>query len=112
MSGSEEGCEHGDRAARSYDAEYRSVVRKELENEIRSWLALQFTDADEVLELGCGIGIFSAMIAERVKRLTATDFSPEMLEQAGKRYDPAGGSRRLVPKTAEAPRTAMLWSTA
>ena len=49
------------------------------------WLARQVTADDIVLELGCGTGIFSAMIAGRVKHLTATDFSLEMLEQAKKR---------------------------
>jgi ubiquinone/menaquinone biosynthesis C-methylase UbiE len=77
--------ENWGQVARTYDAEYRSTVGEAFENEIRAWLARQFTDTDEVLELGCGTGIFSAMIAERVKRLTATDSSAEMLEQAMQR---------------------------
>lgn len=85
MSGSKEECERWAQAADTYDAEYRSAVGEGLENQIRSWLARQFTDADNVLELGCGTGICSAMIAERVKHLTATDFSPEMLERAQQR---------------------------
>lgn len=82
MPGSKEDREGWGQAAQSYDAEYRSMVGEAFENEIRSWLARQVTDADKVLELGCGTGIFSAMIAEHVKHLTATDSSPEMLEQA------------------------------
>ena len=85
MPGDKGECEHWGEAAQTYDAEYRRVVGEEFENEIHSWLGRQFADTDEVLELGCGTGIFSAMIAERVKRLTATDFSPEMLEQARQR---------------------------
>ena len=85
MPGDKGECEHWGEAAQTYDAEYRRVVGEGFENEIRSWLGRQFADTDEVLELGCGTGIFSAMIAERVKRLTATDFSPEMLEQARQR---------------------------
>ncbi len=82
---SKEDCEHWDQEAHTYDAEYRGMVGEALENEIRSWLVRQFTDDDNVLELGCGTGIFSAIIAERVKHLTATDFSPKMLEQATQR---------------------------
>jgi ubiquinone/menaquinone biosynthesis C-methylase UbiE len=85
MPASREEHERWAQAAQTYDAEHRSTVGEALENEMRSWLARQFTDADEVLELGCGTGIFSAMIAERVKHLTATDLSPEMLEQARQR---------------------------
>lgn len=85
MAGSKEDSEHWGRTAQTYDTEYRRYVGEALENEIRSWLVQQFTASDEVLELGCGTGIFSAMIADRVKRLTATDLSPEMLEQAKRR---------------------------
>ena len=99
MPGSKEECEHWGQAAHAYDAEYRNVVGEAFENEIRSWLARQFTGADEVLELGCGTGIFSAMIAERVKHLTATDFSPEMLEQATQRL---GGYDNVEIRTEDA----------
>jgi len=102
MPGKKEECEHWDQAAHSYDAEYRSTVGEGLENEIRSWLTRQFTDADEVLELGCGTGIFSAMIAERVRRLTATDFSSEMLEQAAQRL---GGYDSVEIRTEDADHT-------
>jgi ubiquinone/menaquinone biosynthesis C-methylase UbiE len=82
MTGSEEECEHWNQAADTYDAEYRGCVGEAFENEIGSWLARQFTETDNVLELGCGTGIFSALIAKRVGHLTATDFSPAMLERA------------------------------
>ena len=85
MPGDAEEREHWAEAAQTYDAEHRRGGGEALENELRSWLTRQLTDADEVLELGCGTGIFSAMIAGRVKHLTATDFSPEMLEQARRR---------------------------
>ena len=90
MAGDKEEYEHWDQAADTYDAEYRRVMGEAFDNEIRSWLARQFTDADDVLELGCGTGIFSAVIAERVKHLTATDFSPEMLAQAARRLAARG----------------------
>ena len=85
MTAGHEDCAHWDRAASTYDAEYREWLGEAFENKMRSWLARWFTPDDEVLELGCGTGIFSEMIAGRVRHLTATDFSPEMLERAGQR---------------------------
>ena len=88
MTAGHEDRAHWDRAARTYDAEHREWLSEAFANKIRSWLARQFTAEENVLELGCGTGIFSEMIAGRVRRLTATDFSPEMLERAGQRLRP------------------------
>ena len=85
MTANHEDCAHWDRAASTYDAEYREWLSETFENKIRSWLARRFTPDDDVLEVGCGTGIFSEMIAGRVRHLTATDFSPEMLERARQR---------------------------
>jgi ubiquinone/menaquinone biosynthesis C-methylase UbiE len=93
MTASHENRAHWDRAASTYDAEHREWLSEAFEKKIHSWLARQFTPDDDVLELGCGTGIFSEMIAGRVRHLTATDFSPEMLERAGQRlsaYDNVG----------------------
>jgi len=85
MPGSEDEREYWGERAQCYDAEHRSLVGQTFENELRSWLAKQVTADDIVLELGCGTGIFSEMIAGHVRHLTATDFCFEMLEQAKKR---------------------------
>ncbi len=85
MTAGQEDREHWDRAASTYDAEYREWLSEAFENKIRSWLARWFTPDDDVLELGCGTGIFSEMIVGQVRHLTATDFSPEMLDRAGER---------------------------
>ena len=55
MPASEDDREHWDQEAHTYDDEYRGMVGERFETEIRSWLARQFTDADNVLELGCGL---------------------------------------------------------
>jgi ubiquinone/menaquinone biosynthesis C-methylase UbiE len=102
MSASKGDREHWDEAAHTYDDEYRDTFGQALENDIRSWLARQFTDGDTVLELGCGTGHFSAMIAERVKHLTATDFSPEMLKRATQRL---GGYANVELRTEDAGHT-------
>ncbi len=102
MPNSKEEREHWDQVAQSYDDEYRRFMTEAFESEIRAWLAQQFTSDDEVLELGCGTGIFTAMIAERVSHVTATDLSSEMLERAGQRL---GGYDRVETRTEDACQT-------
>jgi ubiquinone/menaquinone biosynthesis C-methylase UbiE len=46
------------------------------------WVIRQFNDTDTTLEIGCGTGIYSALIANKVKNLIATDMSSEMLALA------------------------------
>ncbi len=46
------------------------------------WVIGQFKDTDTTLELGCGTGVYSALIANEVKNLIATDMSTEMLKIA------------------------------
>ena len=102
MTASDEDRAHWDRAAPTYDAEHREWLSEAFANEIRSWLARQFAAEDDVLELGCGTGIFSEMIAGGVRRLTATDFSPEMLERASQRLRPY---ENVVTRREDASRT-------
>ncbi len=47
------------------------------------WVLRQFNDTDTTLEIGCGTGIYSALIANNVNNLIATDMSSEMLAIAG-----------------------------
>ena len=77
----------GNRAC-TYDAATAHVVGEETQRETGRWLSNQFKATDEVLELGCGTGQFSGVIAEKVKHLTATDGAFEMLECVKKRLGP------------------------
>ena len=43
------------------------------------WVLRQINDTDTSLEIGCGTGIYSTLIANKVKNLVATDMSNEML---------------------------------
>lgn len=43
------------------------------------WVIRQFNDTDTTLEIGCGTGIYSALIANKVKSLVASDMSNKML---------------------------------
>lgn len=51
--------------------------------------------AADVLELGCGTGRVTALLAPRVSRLAAVDLSPDMLRRARRKFPP-GGSVGLV----------------
>jgi ubiquinone/menaquinone biosynthesis C-methylase UbiE len=85
MASSKDEREHWDQIAQSYDEEHRRFMSEAFERQVRAWLERQFTPDDKVLELGCGTGIFAAMIAGQVGRVTATDLSGEMLKRAAQR---------------------------
>ncbi len=55
------------------------------EDSKKDWINSQFKSTDVALELGCGTGTYSAFIADKVKKLIATDMSDEMLEIAKKK---------------------------
>ncbi|HEY2715472.1 MAG TPA: SAM-dependent methyltransferase [Solirubrobacterales bacterium] len=53
------------------------------------------------LELGCSVGVFTAMLAPRCERLLALDFSPTALERARERLDGTGNvelRRAVLPE--------------
>lgn len=70
------------KVAAGYDASTNYVIGQDARREAGEWLSGQFKATDNVLEIGCGPGSFSVLIAERVQHMTATDGSPEMLELA------------------------------
>ncbi len=51
----------------------------------RRTLAYVPDPAGEALELGCSVGVFTAMLAPRCSRLLAVDFSPTAVARAGER---------------------------
>lgn len=60
----------------------RDLTRRTLEAEVGD------EKVDSILELGCGPGTWTGLLAQRARKLTAVDLSPGMLEQA----------RRSVPE--------------
>jgi ABC-2 type transport system ATP-binding protein len=81
MSGNEQEYEYWGKLARTFHEDSIYVVGHDVYQEVEEWLQNQFEGADMALELGCGTGFFSEIIANRVKHLTATDFALEMIEQ-------------------------------
>ena len=84
MPGNEQEYKYWGKLARTFHEDTLYVVGHDVYQEVRRWLQNQFEVTDAALELGCGTGFFSGIIADRVKHLTATDFAPEMIEQAKK----------------------------
>jgi ubiquinone/menaquinone biosynthesis C-methylase UbiE len=70
------------RKANCFDAANTYIVGEKTLKAAQSWLKDQLKAEDSALEIGCGTGIFSTVIAEIVQHLTATDMSAEMLAKA------------------------------
>lgn len=77
-----------DKKASEFDAATYHVVGKETQQATKHWLEDRLKETDRVLELGCGTGHFSEGIAQKVRHLTATDMSSEMLELVKTRLEP------------------------
>jgi ubiquinone/menaquinone biosynthesis C-methylase UbiE len=58
----------------------------ELEHHHRYLLASELTADRDVLDIACGEGYGSAMMAARARRVTGVDVSPEAVEHAQRRY--------------------------
>jgi cyclopropane fatty-acyl-phospholipid synthase-like methyltransferase len=58
----------------------------------RRTLAYLPAETGRTLELGCSVGVFTAMLAPRSSHLTAVDFSPTALARARRRLDEAGAN--------------------
>ena len=74
-----------DRVACIYDI-FANVINRKANRRLCAVIAGQILPDDEVLECACGTGLLSGAIAQRCKRLTATDFSANMLKRAEKKY--------------------------
>ena len=72
------------RVAKFYDFFEEVSNRKVYENTGKR-VAQEIESSDNVLECACGTGAISKYIAPACRHLTATDFSPAMLEQTRKK---------------------------
>ena len=82
MPGSKKEYKYWGKRASIHDSDFLYIAGSTIPRKIKEWLILQFEVTDMVLELGCGSGGFSEMLADRVKHLTATDLAPEMVAKA------------------------------
>ncbi len=72
-----------DNVAGVYDL-FVNVVNRKTHKALRSIVEGSIRPEDAVLECACGTGLLSQVIAQKCRTLNATDFSPKMLEKAGK----------------------------
>ena len=92
MPGSAQEYKYWDKHASAHEEGYLYIVGATINQQLKGWLVNQFEDTDTVLELGCGSGGFSEMIADKVKYLTATDLAPEMIEKAKEKLSQFGNA--------------------
>jgi ABC-2 type transport system ATP-binding protein len=81
MPRSEKEYKYWDKRASAFHQNNLYVTGAKVNQVIKEWLVEQFEEEDIVLELGCGSGFYSDMVAGIVKQFTATDLAPEMIGQ-------------------------------
>lgn len=104
--------EHFERLARERDDPWDYATSEYEQGKYRTTLDYLPGRTGRTLELGCSVGVFTAMLAPRCARLTAVDFSPTALERARRRVEAAPGAdpdrvellcRRLPEETPAGP---------
>jgi len=85
-----------DRGAATYSARYANVAPIAARQRwiVASWAKVPA--GASVLELGCADGFVTEVLVRSGYRVTGVDFSPKMLEVAGRRLDHAGLDAELV----------------
>ena len=66
-----------------YDV-FVNVINRKTHQKLKKIVSSLVEPDDTVLECACGTGLLSAVIAEKCRQLTATDFSEKMLKKAEK----------------------------
>jgi SAM-dependent methyltransferase len=77
--------EHFERLARESEDPWRYESSAYEQRKYRHTLEYLPERTGRTLELGCSIGVFTAMLAPRASHLVAVDFSPTALERARRR---------------------------
>ena len=72
-----------DNVAGVYDI-FVNVINSRTHQKLKEIVSELIEPDDTVLECACGTGLLSAVIAEKCRQLTATDFSEKMLKKAEK----------------------------
>lgn len=93
--------EHFERLARDSEDPWDYATSAYEQEKYRRTLAHLPERAGEALELGCSVGVFTALLAPRCERLLAVDFSPTALARAAERvavHDNVELRRALLPE--------------
>jgi len=101
--------EHFERLARESEDPWDYATSDYEQAKYRLTLAYLPARTGRTLELGCSVGVFTAMLAARASHLTAVDFSPTALARARERVAAAGArnvdllERKLPEGTPDGP---------
>jgi SAM-dependent methyltransferase len=93
--------EHFERLARQAEDPWDYATSEYEQGKYRQTLDYLPERTGRTLELGCSVGVFTAMLAPRCDRLVAVDFSPTALERARARLGDAANVellRRQLPE--------------
>lgn len=93
--------EHFERLARASEDPWNYAGSDYEQEKYRRTLAYLPERIGSALELGCSVGVFTAMLAPRCERLLALDFSPTALERARERvagFEQVELRRALLPE--------------
>jgi SAM-dependent methyltransferase len=93
--------EHFERLARESPDPWNYAGSEYEQAKYRRTLAALPARTARTLELGCSVGVFTAMLAPRCDSLLAVDFSPTALAHAGRRLEGVDGvelRRCLLPE--------------
>ena len=72
-----------DQVAGVYDV-FVNVINRKTHRKLKKIVSALIEAEDDVLECACGTGLLSEVIAQKCRRLSATDFSKKMLKRAEK----------------------------
>jgi SAM-dependent methyltransferase len=87
-----------DSVAADYDGERgNNAAIQDMREEMWRWLDATFAPGSRLLDLGCGTGLDAVRMAGRGHRVTATDWSPEMVRRTGDRARQEQLSERVLP---------------
>jgi SAM-dependent methyltransferase len=93
--------EHFERLARESDDPWNYATSSYEQAKYRRTLEYLPTEPGRTMELGCSVGVFTAMLAPRCRSLVAVDFSPTALDRARERLAGAphvAFARRRLPE--------------
>jgi SAM-dependent methyltransferase len=93
--------DHFERLARESEDPWNYASSEYEQRKYRTTLDYLPPRTGRTLELGCSVGVFTAMLAPRTSSLLAVDFSPTALERARERLAGAPGvefERRSLPE--------------
>jgi len=83
-----------DNVAGVYDV-FVNVINRKTHQKLKEIVSDLIEPDDTVLECACGTGLLSAVIAQKCRQLTATDFSEKMLKKAEKNAAPSAISHTI-----------------